>query len=90
MAVSEKKERRSDGPAQFSELRDRVQKATKLIGELRESNYVLSGELTELKREVDALRSTGQSEEIDALQSERKLVRKKVESLLEGLDRLGS
>ena len=88
--MSDKKERRSDGPAQFSELRNRVQQATKLIGELRETNYALSGELTELKREVGALRTTGQSEELDALQSERKLVRKKVESLLEGLDRLGS
>ncbi len=88
--MSEKKERRSGGPAPFSVLRDRVQQATKLIGELRESNYALSGELAELKREVDALRATGQSEELGALQSERKLIREKVESLLEGLDRLES
>ena len=88
--MSEKKERRSGGPAQFAELRDRVQQATKLIGKLRESNYALSGEVIELKREVDAIRATGQSEELDVLQSERKLVREKVESILEGLDRLGS
>jgi FtsZ-binding cell division protein ZapB len=88
--VSGKKERRSGGPAQFSVLRDRVQQATKLIRELRESNYALTDELAALKREVDALRATGQSEELDALQSERKLIREKVESLLEGLDQLES
>jgi FtsZ-binding cell division protein ZapB len=55
--VSEKRERQSDGAARLSKLRDRVHQATRLIGELRESNYALSGELAELKREVQALRA---------------------------------
>lgn len=107
--MSEKRERRSDGPAQLSKLRDRVQQATKLIGELRESNYTLSGELAELKREVEALRAAGASDgnakdeveeeerssaaselkaELETLYRERSLIRERVKSLLERLDRL--
>jgi FtsZ-binding cell division protein ZapB len=60
--VSEKRERQSDGAARLSKLRDRVHQATRLIGELRESNYALSGELAELKREVEALRAAAPSQ----------------------------
>jgi len=37
-----------------AELEDKIQRATALIGELRETNYSLSGELAELRRALES------------------------------------
>ncbi len=41
-------------PTRVAELKDKIQQATELIGELRETNYSLSSEVAELKRELDS------------------------------------
>lgn len=38
----------------IAELEDKIEQATALIGELRETNYSLSGELAELRRELES------------------------------------
>lgn len=41
-------------PTRIAELEDKIEQATALIGELRETNYTLSGELAELRRELES------------------------------------
>lgn len=86
-----------------AELKAKIQQATELIGELRESNYSLSGELAELRRELasrpeqnDATASSSDgaggdaaaNAELDALRDERKAIRAKVALLLERIEKL--
>ena len=86
--------------AELAKLEVKIQQATELIGELRETNYSLSGEVTELRRELATL-SEGRSAhvsqddgggsshaELDALRKERKTIRSKVALLLERIEKL--
>lgn len=101
--------RELDAASRLAELKDRVERATKLIAELREANYALKGELLDLKRQVGALEggrperaepaaastrstasalSSGGHEELQALRDERKIIRAKVQNLLERIERI--
>ncbi len=81
--------------ARVAELKAKIQQASQLIGELREKNYSLSGELAELRRELqspsehDSEDGGGASQaELDALRKERKAIRSKVVLLLERIEKL--
>ena len=89
--------------AELTELEDKIQQATELIGELRETNYSLNGEVAELRRELlsrsegrsadvseDVLENGGGAShaELDALRKERKTIRSKVALLLERIEKL--
>lgn len=101
--------RELDAASRLADLKDRVERATKLIAELRETNYALKGELLDLKRQVLSLEggrpergeyaagsapSTAPSvppavhEELQALRDERKIIRAKVQNLLERIEEL--
>lgn len=107
--MSTKQGSERNAASRLSELKDRVERATKLIAELREKNYSLTGELAELKRKVKGLEgesrsqapsapaaaapATGKSdetlhEEIQVLRDERKIIRAKVQNLLERIEKL--
>jgi len=83
--------------ARVAELKAKIQQASDLIGELREKNYSLSGELAELRRELqspsehDSEDGGGASQaELDALRKERKAIRKKVALLLDRIEKIES
>jgi hypothetical protein len=101
--------REPDAASRLAELKERVERATKLIAELREANYALKGELADLKRQVLSLEgakpergehaassaaSTASDipqavhEELSALRDERKIIRAKVQNLLERIEGL--
>ena len=92
----------SQASTRVAELKDKIEKATELIGELRETNYSLTGEVAELRREIEALssggtRGDGSSDddnkhlrELEALREERKTIRRKVALLLERIEKLES
>jgi hypothetical protein len=101
--------RELDAASRLSELRDRVDRATRLIAELREANHALKGELSDLKRQFVSLQGgrleraepaaatapstpsalpPGGHEELQALRDERKIIRAKVQNLLERIERL--
>jgi hypothetical protein len=101
--------RELDAASRLAELKDRVERATKLIAELRETNFALKGELADLKRQVLSLEggrpergeyaaasapSTASDvpqavhEELSALRDERKIIRAKVQNLLERIEEL--
>jgi hypothetical protein len=98
--------REPDAASRLAELKDSVERATKLIAELREANYALKGELADLKRQMLALEggkaergehsapSTASEvpqavhEELSALRDERKIIRAKVQNLLERIEGL--
>jgi uncharacterized coiled-coil DUF342 family protein len=97
--VGEKKPGADDAPGRLAELRDRVERATKLIAELREANYSLSSELAELQRKLAAhppsppaaaapAPSRELHEELQQLRDERKIIRAKVQNLLERIERI--
>jgi uncharacterized coiled-coil DUF342 family protein len=101
--VGEKKPTADDATGRLSELRDRVERATKLIAELREANYSLSAELAELQRKLAAAPSPAPAaaapsappapsrevhEELQQLRDERKIIRAKVQNLLERIERV--
>lgn len=85
-----------------TELKKKIEKATELIGELRESNYSLSGEIAELRRELDSRPEGGaptessanddgaSQAELEALRQERKAIREKIALLLERIEKLES
>jgi len=100
-------EERAEGQAstRVAELKNKIQKAAELIGELRETNYSLSGEVAELRRELESLSESGASTssseafahrggefqaELEALRKERKTIREKVALLLERIEKLES
>ena len=93
--MGEKKASADDAQSRLSELKDRVERATKLIAELREANYSLTGEIAELHRKLGALPATAPSapskevhEELQLLRDERKIIRAKVQNLLERIERI--
>lgn len=101
--MGEKKPNAEDATGRLAELRDRVERATKLIAELREANYSLSAELADLQRKLAAApapapAATGPSapptpsgevhEELQQLRDERKIIRAKVQNLLERIERI--
>lgn len=103
MGETDRDERRAS--TRIAELKNKIQQATELIGELRETNYSLSGEVAELKRELesrperDARDSSAEaapkadvelSAEVKALRDQRKTIRKKVATLLERIEKLES
>lgn len=95
MADTEREQSRA--LARVAELKAKIGQASKLIGELREKNYSLSGELAQLRREVqspsenDSEDGGGASQaELDALRKERKTVRKKLALLLERIEKIES
>lgn len=80
-------------------LKGRIEQASALIEKLRESNYSLESEVTELKRQVAshssgvavAVPSEDTAElqgELAALHEERKKIRTKVEQLLDRIGKL--
>jgi len=85
--------------AELAKLEDKIQQAAELIGELRETNYSLSGEVAELRRELQSLSEGGaravsedgggaSQAELDALRKERKTIRSKIVLLLERIEKL--
>ena len=109
--MSEGRGRALEGASRFDGLKGRVDRAAKLISELREANYSLTSELAALHRKVEALEAdrTGDDsapapvapapgpphstdarvhEELQALRDERKIIRAKVQSLLERIEKL--
>jgi hypothetical protein len=106
--VGERKPTGNDASARLAELKDRVERATKLISELREANYSLSAELADLQRKLAERPSSAPSapappapapspplavdreihEELQQLRDERKIIRAKVQNLLERIERL--
>ena len=109
--MGEKKASADDAQSRLSELKDRVERATKLIAELREANYSLTGEIAELHRKLGALPplppgppplsppipavpsappgpSAEVHEELQLLRDERKIIRAKVQNLLERIERI--
>ena len=62
MSDTEREEgRASSRVAELTELEDKIRQAAELIGELRETNYSLSGEVAELRRELQSV-SEGRTE----------------------------
>ncbi len=96
--MGEKKASADDAPSRLSELKDRVARATKLIAQLREANYSLTGEIAELHRKSGGLPaivppapsapSKEVHEELQLLRDERKIIRAKVQNLLERIERI--
>lgn len=121
--MSEKERSRTAAAgARLGELKEKVERATRLIAELRETNYALTGELASLKRKVEGLEGQGARadqgsldsrekeagisasaasspvppqgsgagvhEELQMLRDERKIIRAKVQNLLERIDKL--
>jgi chromosome segregation ATPase len=96
--VGDKKPSADDAQSRLAELKDRVERATKLIAELRESNYSLTGEIAELHRKLGALPASASPapsapsaevhEELQLLRDERKIIRAKVQNLLERIERI--
>ena len=96
--MGEKKASADDTQSRLSELKDRVERATKLIAELREANYSLTGEIAELHRKLGALPAIAPPapsapskevhEELQLLRDERKIIRAKVQNLLERIERI--
>ena len=95
MADTEREQSRA--LARVAELKTKIGQAGELIGELREKNYSLSGEVAELRRELqsppenDSPDGDGASQvELNALRKERKTIRKKVALLLERIEKIES
>jgi FtsZ-binding cell division protein ZapB len=119
--VSEKERSRVDNAGgRLAQLKEKVERATRLIAELRETNYALTGELSSLKHKVESLeerrhaaddeprRSRGEAqspppaahdheahavapgvhEELQMLRDERKIIRARVQNLLERIEKL--
>jgi predicted nucleic acid-binding Zn-ribbon protein len=96
--VAEKKPDAADIPGGLSELKDRVARATKLIAELREANHSLKSEVAELHRKLEAMEPATASpaaaaaavvhEELQQLRDERKIIRAKVQNLVERIERI--
>ena len=114
MSESARRDQRPDrAAASLAGLEDKVERATKLIEQLRESNYQLTDELARLKRKLESVEERAEKkaatapspaspdasgdeaasaaamrQELKKLRRERQTVRKKVEILLERLDKL--
>ncbi len=69
----------------LSSLEDRIQRAIQLVSQLRREKESAEEEATEAKAEVARL-----SDEVKALQAERKQVRTRIEKLLGQIDQLST
>jgi hypothetical protein len=101
--VAEKKAEPESARGRLAELRDRVERAARLIAELREANFALKGEIVELQRKLEEAGSApgptpspspmGEAasevhEELQLLRDERKIIRARVQNLLERIEGL--
>jgi chromosome segregation ATPase len=66
-------------------LEERIQKAVALVQRLRQEKDALSKELAESRAET-----AGLNDELEALRTERKQVRARIEKLLGHIDQLGA
>lgn len=94
----------SEPTARLDELKEQIERASALIGELRETNYSLATEIAELKNRLatgegggnaeapvsPSKGDNGLTEELELLRSERETVRKKLRSLIARIDKLES
>jgi chromosome segregation ATPase len=76
----------------LSRLEERIQRAVALVLKLREEKEAAQKELTETQQawEESQAENAKLSEELDALRSERKQVRGRLEKLLDHIDQLGA
>jgi chromosome segregation ATPase len=76
----------------LSRLEERIQRAVALVLKLREEKEAAQKELTETQQawEDSQAENAKLSEELDALRSERKQVRGRLEKLLDHIDQLGA
>ncbi len=76
----------------LSHLEDRIQKAVELVTRLRQEKEAVVKELAETQAAWEEAQASNQklSEELDALQVERKQVRNRLERLLGHIDQLGA
>ena len=76
----------------LSHLEDRIQKAVELVTRLRQEKEAVVKELAETQAAWEEAQASNQklTEELDALQSERKQVRNRLERLLGHIDQLGA
>jgi len=76
----------------LSHLEDRIQKAVELVTRLRHEKEAVVKELAETQAAWEEAQASNQklTEELDALQSERKQVRNRLERLLGHIDQLGA
>lgn len=90
--MAERQAEGKEASSRLAELKEQVHRATKLIEELRESNYSLSGEVAELKRQVESMGPEGDDSrlqaELELLRDERQAIRKRVEGILARLEKL--
>jgi hypothetical protein len=100
--VGDRERDQPQAPARIAELKNKIQQAAELIGELRETNYSLGGEIAELRRELadrpeadsapaapaSASDTTSDNAELEALRSQRQTIREKVALLLERIEKL--
>jgi chromosome segregation ATPase len=87
--VQEPEEQEVDALAR---LEERIQRAVALVLKLREEKEAAQKELTETQQawEESQAENAKLSEELDALRSERKQVRGRLEKLLDHIDQLGA
>ena len=76
----------------LSRLEERIQRAVALVLKLREEKEAAQKELTETQQawEESQAENAKLSEELNALRSERKQVRGRLEKLLDHIDQLGT
>jgi len=76
----------------LSRLEERIQRAVALVLKLREEKEAAQKELTEAQQawEESQAENAKLSEELNALRSERKQVRGRLEKLLDHIDQLGA
>lgn len=76
----------------LSHLEDRIQKAVELVTRLRQEKEAVVKELAETQAAWEEAQASNQklTEELDALQLERKQVRNRLERLLGHIDQLGA
>jgi len=72
-------------PDALASLEDRIQQAVQLVGRLRQEKEAALVQAAEARAEAGRL-----TDEVAALQAERKQVRARIEKLLEQIDQLGS
>jgi uncharacterized coiled-coil DUF342 family protein len=87
--VQESEEQEADA---LSRLEERIQRAVALVLKLREEKETAHRELAETHQAWDESRAENArlTEELDALRSERKQVRGRLEKLLDHIDQLGA
>ncbi|MGB7759781.1 MAG: cell division protein ZapB [Bryobacteraceae bacterium] len=75
----------SHQPDALASLEDRIQQAVQLVGRLRQEKDAALAQAADARAEAGRL-----TDELAALQAERKQVRTRIEKLLDQIDQLGS